>query len=666
MTTNGAFGDFLAALLAFESGWDRERYETGEIADWQLDSWAGGAVGDYFPDYASWGDLTDAEWEAMAYRSTNSLGFVGFQFGEALLIDLGYYEDDVYYGNGAATNTWDGTWTGKNGATSLDAFMTKEVQDQAILDAFGYNLSVIENGLAQSGESLNDYLGETFTYYDNGAPVEVTLTLTGVLAAAHLRGAWGTLSLLQSGTVSTDEYGTSILKYVEQFGGYESPTVEALIAGYETGADVDTGDGQGSGDDTGDGSGTGDAGGDGGTDDAGTDDGGGAVVDAGDGFGTAGVTAATADVVINWSWGANAVISDFDPESSTVFVAWIGADQLEVVETDAGVQFSIPSNQQTILLEGVSLADLSEANFTFLDATAGNEVFAAIAAAGGATGGDTGGDDGSVGDGGDDGSTGDGGTGDGGTGDGSDGDAGSGDGTGGDTGTGDGTDTGGGDDAGDGTGAGTGTGTPMVYAFTWNWGAREVIDDFDPEADQIDLSALWTSYESFTIGSDAEGNAVIDLTAINNQTITLAGVDAEALSAGTFVGVSGAWPGVTGGTGDAGGTDDGDATGGSSGDDAPDGGVEAGAGVAVGLVLVDSWGDTFHFSATVENVGEAALEDWSFELDTDMELVSSWGVEAAENDEGYALSNVGWNGDLAGGQSAEIGFIVSGDLDLLV
>ena len=41
----------------------------------------------------------------MAYRSTNSFGFVGYQFGEALLIDLGYYDDDFYYGNGASTNT---------------------------------------------------------------------------------------------------------------------------------------------------------------------------------------------------------------------------------------------------------------------------------------------------------------------------------------------------------------------------------------------------------------------------------------------------------------------------------------------------------------------------------------------------------------------------------
>ncbi|MTH99982.1 1,4-beta-glucanase, partial [Roseibium sp. RKSG952] len=147
MMSKGTFTDFLSALLAFESGWDRERYETGVIQDWQLNAWAGGEVTKFFPNYTSWGDLSDSEWETMAYRSQNSLGFVGFQFGEALLIDLGYYDDDKFYGNGESTNKWDGTWTGKNGVTSLEDFMTKEAQTVAIQEAFGFNLQIIEDGL---------------------------------------------------------------------------------------------------------------------------------------------------------------------------------------------------------------------------------------------------------------------------------------------------------------------------------------------------------------------------------------------------------------------------------------------------------------------------------------------------------------------------------------
>ena len=136
---NGTFEDFLAALLAFESGWDKERYDSGEIQDWQLNQWSGGTVDDFYPNYSSWSELSDEEWSVMAYRSMNTFGFVGYQFGEALLIDLGYYDDDFYYGNGASTNTWDGIWTGKNGANSLEDFMTAHVQDIAIQDAFGHN-----------------------------------------------------------------------------------------------------------------------------------------------------------------------------------------------------------------------------------------------------------------------------------------------------------------------------------------------------------------------------------------------------------------------------------------------------------------------------------------------------------------------------------------------
>ena len=40
----GSFEEFLSALVAFESGWDRERYNAGTIIDSQLDQWAGGTT----------------------------------------------------------------------------------------------------------------------------------------------------------------------------------------------------------------------------------------------------------------------------------------------------------------------------------------------------------------------------------------------------------------------------------------------------------------------------------------------------------------------------------------------------------------------------------------------------------------------------------------------
>lgn len=53
------------------------------------------------------------------YQAENKLGFLEkYQFGEPLLIDLGYYKANIYYGHGADTNYWQGTWTEKKGIDS--------------------------------------------------------------------------------------------------------------------------------------------------------------------------------------------------------------------------------------------------------------------------------------------------------------------------------------------------------------------------------------------------------------------------------------------------------------------------------------------------------------------------------------------------------------------
>lgn len=147
--------------------------------------------------------------DALGYEST--LGFVGYQFGKALLIELGYYEADSFYCNGETTNTWAGTWTGKNGVNSLDEFKTAAAQDTAIVEAFGYDLKITDNRLSNAVKSLGDLLGTTVTYASGDVDIPVTITMTGLLAAAHLPGAWGTLNRLLSDTVSFHENGTSIL-----------------------------------------------------------------------------------------------------------------------------------------------------------------------------------------------------------------------------------------------------------------------------------------------------------------------------------------------------------------------------------------------------------------------------------------------------------------------
>ena len=130
------------------------------------------------------------------YKVQNTLGFTGkYQFGEALLIDLGYYQAGTYYGAGTSTNQWQGTWTDKAqafGVSNIEDFRNSpEIQEAAIRDAFASNWDIIENVLGSSGQTIEDYIGETITVNDGGQQKPVTITAFGILAGAHLRGAYG-------------------------------------------------------------------------------------------------------------------------------------------------------------------------------------------------------------------------------------------------------------------------------------------------------------------------------------------------------------------------------------------------------------------------------------------------------------------------------------------
>lgn len=168
--------------------------------------------------------------EALAIRETgqqnppysieNTLGFIGkYQFGEALLIELGYYQvQDPYNGggNGIDKNYWLGTWTGKNGINSKEEFMQNKnnVQETAIREAFRLNWNRISQILQEKERSIEEFIGQERQ--------EVKITKSGILAAAHLRGERGVTNLLLDYKVSNDEFGTSILDYLREFAGYES------------------------------------------------------------------------------------------------------------------------------------------------------------------------------------------------------------------------------------------------------------------------------------------------------------------------------------------------------------------------------------------------------------------------------------------------------------
>ena len=349
--SNGTFTQFLDALRAFESGVDYDRYLSGQITEAQIRSWVGDANWNAYQA----GQLT---WRDMQYTSVNSLGFVGYQFGEPLLIDLGYYLDNT-------GNLWTGRFTGKNGVDSFATLKT-DIQETIIPDAFGYNLNVIESGLEAKGTNLDALIGSQRTYVDtNGQNVTVTLTLTGILAAAHLRGAWGTLDLLNNGSASADEYGTSILKYIQQFGAYDTPSYSTLIAAHQAGKTLSLAEELWHDDFNGDGAVSDYAGWDGTQADGGST-GGSTGGETGGGGQTGGDGAATV-TTISWMWGTNTVLA-FDPDLDVLDFGWFQKDNFSIAEVAGSVVITIAGNNQTYKLDGVTLAELSMANIRAKDA----------------------------------------------------------------------------------------------------------------------------------------------------------------------------------------------------------------------------------------------------------------------------------------------------------
>lgn len=84
----------------------------------------------------------------------------------------------------------------------------------------------MNGALAAKGQSINNYLGKQKTFTDRGTSKTITISLSGILAGAHLRGSGGVANLLLNNKVSHDQNGTSILRYMEEYGGYNVSTVD--------------------------------------------------------------------------------------------------------------------------------------------------------------------------------------------------------------------------------------------------------------------------------------------------------------------------------------------------------------------------------------------------------------------------------------------------------
>ncbi len=207
-------------------------------------------------------------WKLIQSNVINYLGFVGFQFQESDLVDLGYYEYEtitmmqttypIHYVDVPNSNWANGVrqffayppivdvptlvrdvvvfrddfFTGKNGINTHEDFTTPDKHILVIKDHFANKYEGIVSGLKDRGKSLGDYLG-TYVYWDQLDPPvnpppgkrdnKVEITLSGLLAGAHLRGAEGVVSLLVDHKNPSDENGTYILQYVQDYAGYDTP-----------------------------------------------------------------------------------------------------------------------------------------------------------------------------------------------------------------------------------------------------------------------------------------------------------------------------------------------------------------------------------------------------------------------------------------------------------
>lgn len=208
------------------------------------------------------------DWKLIQSNVINYLGFVGFQFQESDLVDIGYYmfpeitvDNKLYpmhyvdlpnetWANGVrstlvfppvveeptlATDTvafFDSNFTGKNGINSYADFTNPDKHILVIKDHFINKYNGIVKELEAKGKTIKDYLG-TFVYWNEldppvspppgGRANKVEITLSGLLAGAHLRGAAGVVELLVDHKNPADENETYILQYVQDYAGYDTP-----------------------------------------------------------------------------------------------------------------------------------------------------------------------------------------------------------------------------------------------------------------------------------------------------------------------------------------------------------------------------------------------------------------------------------------------------------
>jgi hypothetical protein len=268
---NGTFDEFLAKLLVRESGidpalfpWYVREFDSPVLAYPAVTTPGRGVrdaqtgrftfrpitVAQYFEALGvrDFFDPRDADCiEVMQHASTNALGFIGYQFGESILIDAGYYRpervrisnrhgriktvESYYIGaidegvwRGGRTemlyqlpgtrslvlasdvNRWRGTFTGKNGVRTTVDLKDPVKQRRVMRDVADLNYRRIKAIFKRTNYTLRS-----------------EETWSSLIAAAHLSGCEAAARFALSGTNVMDQFGTSIQTYFEAFAGFQTP-----------------------------------------------------------------------------------------------------------------------------------------------------------------------------------------------------------------------------------------------------------------------------------------------------------------------------------------------------------------------------------------------------------------------------------------------------------
>ena len=140
------------------------------------------------------------------YSIENGLGYIGkYQFGEAALQDIGFYNGD----STPHTNDWIGTWTGKDGVSNLSQFLDNPSAQDAAAQMYANTLwNYIQN------DGLDQYIGDTIG--------GIQITQSGLIAGAWLVGVGGLAKFLNSdGTKDpVDGNNTPVSQYLQEFSQY--------------------------------------------------------------------------------------------------------------------------------------------------------------------------------------------------------------------------------------------------------------------------------------------------------------------------------------------------------------------------------------------------------------------------------------------------------------